>query len=355
MQIDFHHSVTYVLSRIAGFLHSEASIIAYCAQYVDDATNSGIIHFDNGWSFDRISSAHKLLDYRNFQELANHHVWIPFHFLPGNQGNPAGTVDSDSDIMRKLVCLPNSPVAQDLVRECIAQRHTPYALHRLGITMHVYADTWAHQGFVGINHKLNDAIDLLDEDGNRDRRLMNRLASFFIGEALPLGHGTVLSNPDKPYLRWGYINGDGDRIHRDNPADFLDAAEHLCIALQRYKLGDANADVLGLPNKDAIQIAYLFSSLTDTNSENRHQAWLEAIAEGKFSFGPAQVNYIAKGRDSWKYNALGTESTIDDSNAIFPYYSDFLKSDWKLFHDALQSHCFHVLHELLPHYGICVT
>ena len=84
MQIDFHHSVTYVLSRIAGFLHSEASIIAYCAQYVDDATNSGIIHFDNGWSFDRICSAHKLLDYRNFQELANHHVWIPFHFLPGN-------------------------------------------------------------------------------------------------------------------------------------------------------------------------------------------------------------------------------------------------------------------------------
>jgi len=105
---------------------------------------------------------------------------------------------------------------------------------------------------------------------------MNRLASFFIGEALPLGHGSVLSNPDKPYLRWGYINGDGDRIHRDNPADFLAAAQHLCIALQRYKLGDANADVPGLPNKDAIQIAYLFSSLTDTNGENRHQAWLRS-------------------------------------------------------------------------------
>jgi hypothetical protein len=354
MQIDFHHGVTYVLSRIAGFGHDEASIIAYAAQYVDDATNSGVIHFSNGWSFNRISSAHKMLDYRNFQELANHHVWIPFHFLPGNGGltaieNPAGELD------RKLICTPNSYVAQDLVRECIEQRHQLYALHRLGITMHVYADTWAHQGFMGINHKWNDAIELLDRNGDRDDNLMNRLKSFFVGEALPLGHGTVLSNPDKPFLKWGYVNCQGDRIMRDNPKDFLTAAEHLCMALQRYRLGNATAMVPGLPESDREQIADLFNTVTDAKGEKRHEAWLRAITQGRFSFGSAQLSYIAKGKGSWKYIATGTEAIVDPQEVVFPDHSRFLQSHWKLFHDALQAHRFYVLHELLPTYGICVA
>jgi hypothetical protein len=276
MQIDFHHGVTYVVARLAGFQHVEADIIAYCAQYVDDATNSGLIQFDNGCSFSRISSAHKMLDYRNFQELANHRVWIPFHFLPGNGGLSAGE-NLALAMDRKLICKPNSYVAQDLVRECIAQRNDPYALHRLGVTMHVYVDTWAHQGFSGINHQLNDVIELLDGDGNRDISLMDRLASFFIGEALPIGHGTVLSNPDKPFLRWGYINHNGDRIMRDNPSDYLEAAQHLFMTFQRYRLGDAEADVPRLPEADRQQIASLFETLTQAKGHERHEAWLSAI------------------------------------------------------------------------------
>ena len=354
MQIDFHHGVTYVLSRLAGFDAQSASTIAYCAQYVDDATNSGIIHFDNGWSFNRMSSAHKMLDYRNFQELANHHVWIPFHFLPGNGGLPMDQ-SPEGPIDRKLICTPNSYVAQDLVRECIARREEEYALHRLGITMHVYADTWAHQGFLGINHELNDATELLDANGKRDRDLMARLTSFFIGEALPLGHGTVLGNPDKPYLRWGYVSRKGDRITRDNPTDFLTAADHLFTALQRYFIGDPDAIVPGIPEGDRVLIAHLFNSLTEPNGEKRHAVWLDLIREGRFSFGPTEVQYIAKGKGSWKFNAIGTEASRDPENAIFPYNRQFLDSDWKRFHDALKAHHFYVLHELLPNYGICVA
>ena len=80
MQIDGHHTLTYIAARLAGFAHTKASIIAYSAQYVDDATNAGKLHFKNGAMYQRISSAHKMLDYRNTDELANHQVWIPFHF-----------------------------------------------------------------------------------------------------------------------------------------------------------------------------------------------------------------------------------------------------------------------------------
>jgi hypothetical protein len=354
MQIDFHHGVTYVCARLAGFEHHAASTIAYCAQYVDDATNAGLIRFDNGALFSRISSAHKMLDYRNFQILANYRVWIPFHFLPGNGGLPAGQ-DPAGSFIEKLICRPNSYVAQDMVRECIERRHTTYGLYRLGITMHVYVDTWAHQGFAGVNHRVNEARQWVDGSGQPDRALMSRLKGYFISEALPLGHGAVLSNPDKPFLQWGYTNGRGERIARNNPKDFLEAAEQMCKAMQRYRLGDANAAVPGLPIADKALIAQMLQSITDHDGETRHQKWLAAISAGAFSFGQADVIYTSKGKGSWKYLALGTENEFDRDNEVFPYDESFLASDWKLFHDALQAHHFYITHELLPRYGICVA
>jgi hypothetical protein len=353
MQIDFHHGVTYVCARLAGFEHLAANTIAYSAQYVDDAINAGTIRFDNGAMFDRISSAHKMLDYRNFRELANYQVWIPFHFLPGNGGLPVGK-EPEGTFIDKLICRPNSYVAQEMVRECICRRQTAYGLHRLGITMHVYADTWAHQGFAGVNHRVNEARSLVDGNGQPDRALVNRLKGFFIGEALPLGHGAVLSNPDKPFLCWGYTNGRGERISRNNPKDFLEAADHLCQAMQRYRLGEPDAIVPGLPEPDKTLIATMFQTIVDNNGANRHQQWIDAIATAKFSFGSAHIAYIPNGKGSWKYQALGTRDEFE-RNELYPYNPSFLTSDWKFFHDALQAHHFYITHELLPRYGICVA
>ncbi|MBE9030666.1 hypothetical protein IQ266_13080 [filamentous cyanobacterium LEGE 11480] len=354
MQIDFHHAVTYVCARLAGFADAEAATVAYAAQYVDDATNSGVVRFDNGAQFKRMSSAHKLFDYRNFQNLANSQVWIPFHFLPGNGGMPADRSPSGGFI-EKLICRANSPIAQDMVRECIVERHSPYALQRLGITMHVYADTWAHQGFVGVNHRVNEARNLVDGQGQVDRRLLDRLKGYFIGEALPLGHGAVLGNPDKPFLRWGYTNGRGERIQRDNLRDFVAAAVALCDAMKRFHLGEPAGVVSPMLEADRQMIAALFANVTEHSSHRRHKQWATAIAAGKFSFGPANITYIPKGKGSWKHQALGTEKALDRSSDIFPYRDSFLTSDWKRFHDALQAHHFYVIHELLPQYGICVA
>ncbi len=48
MQIDGHHGLTYIAARLAGFTAYDAQVIAYSAQYVDDATNWGVLRFDNG-------------------------------------------------------------------------------------------------------------------------------------------------------------------------------------------------------------------------------------------------------------------------------------------------------------------
>jgi len=304
MQIDFHHGTTYVLARLAGFKKEEAEIIAYCSQYVDDATNSGLVKFSNITGlYYRISSAHKMLDYRNFDELANHHVWIPFHFLPGNGQKPAGQ-DPEGSFINKLICKPNSPVAQEMVADCINQRDQPYGLHRLGITMHVYADTWAHQGFAGINHKINEAKYIKPINSETDKNINNKLSrmfgswgnklkSYLVGKRFPLGHGAVLSFPDRPYLEWVYTNCFEEKIIRNNPRDYMEASQNMYKAMVRYRAGNANQEVGDLPEADKKILEEMIRGVRDDEGEDRHKHWLKAIEEGKFSFGAEKIKGLS--------------------------------------------------------------
>jgi len=122
------------LSRIAGFQKGEASTISFCSQYVDDATLGSPVWFCNGAIYDPIYSAHKSFDYRNFDSLANQLVWVPFHFLPGNDMLPAKSGEEE-DFINRLVCKPNSYLARDMVNECIKNAHEKNGLHRLGIML----------------------------------------------------------------------------------------------------------------------------------------------------------------------------------------------------------------------------
>lgn len=366
MQIDFHHAVTYILARFSGFKHEEADIVAYSAQYVDDATNAGVIEFDNQAMYARIASAHKMLDYDNFDKLANHFAWIPFHFLPGNGGYDVRD-GHELLFVDKLICRPNSHVARDMVRECVNRRNDKNALHRLGITMHVYADTWAHQGFVGVQHVINRAskIEALGREAHTTD-ITGRLKNFFgglfddvksefVSSCLPLGHGTVLSYPDQPSLRWRYTNGNGQVVERNNPDDFLEAADRMVAAMRSFRLGDLSLTQPGLSDTEKNQLQNYITHIAVEDGEMRHRIWLSAIKAGEFSFGSVELEYIPKGEGSWKHAALRTERSEDIKGEVFPYSPEFLQSNWKCFHDALQSHRLYVLLDLLPRYGICAA
>lgn len=369
MQIDFHHGVTYVCARLAGFSRDEADIIAHSAQYVDDATKSGEIYFDNGMIYTRIASAHKMLDYKNVNALSNHRSWLPFHFLPGNDNEPAPDAHAPlgkEEYLRRCICRPNSHVARDLARMVVERQDRAYALYRLGIAMHVYVDTWAHQGFVGFQHPVNIAKNLEANDRHHEKSYAERFVDFFqeevdqlgskwIGEALPLGHGAVLSYPDRPYLKWSYTNGYGERVERDNPADFADAARAMYQVFCRYRefpVAGKTVFARTYPLPEAFTlVADTLSGSIHESGEDRHQVWLSRIAGGEFGFSD-EVNYIAKGEGSWKHDALGTAEDIHEHRGKLPYDPKFQASHWKLFHDALQAHQFYVLHELLPRYGL---
>lgn len=356
MEVDFHHAVTYLVARVAGFDHREADTISYCAQYVDDATGDGVIQFENGAMYQRCATAHKAFDYRSFAALAKGLVWIPFHFLPGNGNLPAGR-DPEGEFVDKLITRPNSVVAKDMVRSAISEADKPWGLHRLGITAHVFVDTWAHQGFCGVTHRVNGVREVR-RDGHIDTRFRAKVREFFKGwlhqRVPPLGHGAALSYPDRPYLRWSYINGRGEEVSRDNPADFLEAADQMYRVFKRWRLRNADAVVDGLPNRIRAAIADRFERWTGNGGE-RHGQWLKDLENDAFGIGPIKLSYIGKGKGSWKHKALGTVAANDTKDEVFPYDASFLTSDWKMFHDAAKAHRRAVVDDILPRYDICVA
>jgi hypothetical protein len=349
MQIDFHHAVTYVAARCAGFDDPQAATIAYAAQYVDDATCDGTIHFTNRALYTRISSAHKSVDPENLQDVENHLVWLPFHFLPGNGGQPAGN-DPKGTFIDKILCRPGdvSPIAQEMVEAVLGKQGGPRDLHRLGITMHIYADTWAHQGFAGVLHQVNE-VDDIDDTTHSGVFNTSWISDLLDDMVPPLGHGRARVFPDMPFLAWAYKNGRGETIQRDNTGDFLKAAGELCKVMQRYRQRqDPSVKITGLPPQDLQKIRELFTR-PETRIQDpgkRHKVWLEAIASGAFSFGKAVLSYD---EEAWKAQALGTRQDSPE----FTYTPEFLGSDWKHFHDALQEHRLTLLHDILPKYGIC--
>lgn len=351
MQIDFHHAVTYVVARLAGFGEDDAATIGHAAQYVDDATNVDLIRFHNDALFSRIASAHKMADLRNVRSLANHLTWLPFHFLPGNNGKPAEEAQ-DVAFIEKIKCTPNSPIAQEMVAASIKdyQDDKPFKLHRLGVAMHVYADTWAHQGFAGELHDINDVEDVDDVGASGLADRLKKVWWDVVEDAIPpLGHGRAGVYPDMPFLTWKYELRNGDPVIRHNTDDFCEAADHMCRAMQKC-LGTAET---GIEANDMNAIRNCFLTFKDEDGEKRHKQWIAALKAGQIpSIDPVEISYpIGEQKGSWKREALGTSFDRE----VHPFKPGFLESDWKLFHDAIRAHRFSVVHEILPKYGICAA
>ena len=383
MQIDFHFGATYAIARVAGFAHAPAQTIATAAQYVDDSTTGGFLRFDNGVRFHRLATAHPMISLENLSNDAAALSWLPFHFLPGNEGHDAPAPHGADAYRRRLVCRPDSPVARAMMDDVIRRRDAPHALHRLGIAAHVFIDTFAHQGFVGERDPLNRARDLQRADGRP-------LEGF---EHLPaLGHGQVGTYPDQPALRWRYVDGEDRVVERDNPRDFLRAADRLCQEFRRHLAGDPAADAPGL-GAALPAVRRLVEALVADSGEQRLDGWLEAIAGDAFGFGPAHPRYVGKGEGSWKHLALGddyltwlqgaaaalhrreqelagwrrigaalAEDVVHRTEALavrldleehsYRFSEGFLASDYKRFHDAAEEQRYIVFRTILPRFGI---
>lgn len=354
MNIDFHYGVIYITSRLAGMNPEQAEIVAHSCQYVDDSTKPGILEFAGGETYDRFASAHKMFDYKNALNAENRVVWAPFHFLPGGQGNT---------LEEKSICRPDSDIARAMVKRAIEGRSANNGLHRLGIALHVYVDTWVHQGFSGTISKHNIVKSLEGDDHDHATWLAklrsfltdieDRIESDFLDAVSGLGHGAALHFPDMPWAKWKYTNGHGLNIERDNLPDFLQAADMACKAIQGFLYGNSNYETeagLGTEAKQALES--ILSGNQDHDEHNRLEVLSAAFSKGAIPrFKENIPKYIAKGDGSWKHAATGITDVNDGDTK--PIWSDkFENSDYRKFHDAIKQHRFVVTQEILPMHNV---
>ncbi len=351
MQSDMHYYGTYVLARTAGIKRPVARVIASAAEYVDDAILDSNVQMEDGRHMLAEITAHKSIDYKNADPDDQRRVWLPFHFLPGGSGQ---------SIDEKIVCGKDSPIAREMVRrnQDIA-RTAAYGHHLIGITAHVYADTFAHYGFIGANHPHNgvkdgslktqtDSEDIQNYIWKKAKGMFTNILASAISDAFPLGHGAVATFPDRPYLRWEYRRDeDGGHVVRDNRKDFLQGSKALYDMFKNYAAAMPQAaDPVGLRSWEEIRPVVQDILAIEADKAGRVQAWKNAMKAGILT--PASESIPGYLGGKWTKDI--EEWHFRPSRA--PAVGELVKSDVHLFYRAARTHRNMIITDLLPEKGI---
>ena len=205
MDIEFHYYMMCLVAGKAGFGPVDAYTIAYASQYVDD--NDMKLEIDK----DRPSA------YRNYISQTMNilkpksklfRIYPFFHFVPGDPMRK--TAFRKDGKMHWLNTTPDSKNANKIMDAAIETEN----LYRIGVACHSYADTWAHQNFVGYYDEFNSMASPL-------------------GQITPdIGHADARHNPDWPSLVWRDERLLDER--RENKSLFLVAAGHILQKLIKF-------------------------------------------------------------------------------------------------------------------------
>ena len=373
MQIDMHYYCTYAMARAAGLSPDDSRIIAIAAQFVDDNAGKDTIKFRDGARLDVDATAHHVFDVANIDPEDQRHVWVPFHFIPGNKGN---------EYTEKLICRKNSSVVQELVCHHVGASTKSYYLPLLGITAHVFADTFSHYGFSGVSSRKNRVdidtlqivnVDRFDEElhahieekGERFRQRYGREGGFLpnikrlwqsvkseVAEtgSGALGHGAALTYPDRPYMHWQFEYEDqrgvgrGGVQDRNNPVTFLEGAEALHGVFRKVR---EYRDVQGGDNgREWGRIVERVKEIIDRpgRKQDRVYYWQDAAGSGDLYEGPKEPIPNYEDHD-WNEQREHLAEDLASSSAVFqrPVFQ---------FYQAAAAHRVYVLRDLLPGHGL---
>jgi len=240
MNAEFHYHMTYLIAAKAGLGAENSLIVAKAAQFVDD--NSVDYTIDKG----------KPSEYRNYISQTMNiiqpkaklfRIYPLFHFWPGDVDASAG--QRRDGLMHKLNTTPGSQNARWALKQALATGN----LFRIGVAAHGFADTWAHQNFVGYLHPFN---------------VMPSVLGYV---APPIGHATAGHNPDWPALVWTDSRLTDKRV--DNKRRFLEAAREMLCAFARY--ADPSISEASLSTRAEELVRDLSSCIGEQDQTNQNE------------------------------------------------------------------------------------
>ncbi|MBN2440801.1 MAG: hypothetical protein JXJ04_05630 [Spirochaetales bacterium] len=317
MNLEFHYYIIYFLCKEAGFEETESQIISYSSQYVDNNLISRRIKTG--------STMYITIPTQNYgwwDDYFPKNVYIPFHFFPGDtDGNGTRRRDGKKN---SLSCSPGSSRVRQLLTTGLKTRN----LYRVGIALHTYADSWAHQNFSGIDEEWNctDQNSLIPH----------------------IGHAQVLTKPDDIMNKWEdsrLINGNNRIFNADR---FLKAAQMIYKFLRTYnKLGFSDHDVVieklkwmtGVDNylpsttKDRIN-SYIIDE--DVLQYDKYEWYREALYDNEINREDTD-GFVGYDKLAWLKDALLHRTKLAEK-PLFTARDDFYKSHYYKWNEAAKAH-----------------
>jgi hypothetical protein len=338
MDIEFHYYMTYLIVVRAGFAPAEAAIIAQSAQEIDDNHIPITVSAGTPYAYESVLS--QTMDILHPKHDGR--IYPIFHFIPGEPEAPSAR--RHDGLMSDWTTTPNSPLANEMMDTALKSS----SLHRIGASAHAYADTWAHQNFLGKD-------DAYNEMPNETR--VQEVEGLF--SLMRIGHALAGHQPDIPGLIWN-----DDRLVEpkiDNTSRFMDAADQLYRKLATYKkpailpaeLNDAAAVLVGDLRAD-IGPSSMTSHQQDPTRISRYRqralrpayggvaipeyqegSWADAAFIEQRSDLGQRIGIFLEEKAGTAGDALGFGTRIPCTWKDPVHYQD---TDWWKFQEAVRSH-----------------
>ena len=261
MQGDFHYYATYCAALLAGYSPEESQDICYAAQLPDWFSVTFLARLNAPREAATTQLQLELIDVNTdrigLQDVTR--IWSSFHFLPYDLEADPGKGGKAYRQVYQLICKPNGKLVCDTVELARGK-----GLEAAGLAMHVLADTWAHQNFVGtpslaINNTTTHFYELMGEGEGAERRrvefshnpsatddlergvYVNSVYQPEEHSIMNLGHGRAGHLPDYSFARYVYLPAwaDYEEFVKDNPSDYWHAFCQMVYALSCLRTGES--------------------------------------------------------------------------------------------------------------------
>lgn len=298
MDMNFHYYAVRVIAEKAGFNSDDAQIIAQFSQYVDDFTFSSAFNVESvpqiaqkmymDGKFHPVKTG--ITSMKSLLEDEQRSVVMPFHFIP-----PTPITVENHTYVTVPAHFQDGSLISRMLDGIITQavwKGVPFSPMLLGIVMHVFADTWAHQSFnayhVDANKGWVQTAEVILPYAIKPK-------TFGIYEDLPaIGHAKFGTAPDESALRYTSYKQDATGSinpvpRRYNTEVFCDCAMEMFRALYHAKsFGRAAPTVQEMQDLRAIlYIGFAIDEHKDNNILSAH--WKGICPNIIFNYNAADI------------------------------------------------------------------
>jgi hypothetical protein len=253
MDINYHYFAIKAIAVYAGFDEEKAQKLASFSQFVDDfdtyrylilkeipdyASHLAIRIGNLGWLFNPVTTGfNSFFDYLRLAVPANQRkILIPFHFI--TEKPLTVTPKSRLDYRVKPVKMEEASLLQGMLveaSELYQAAQNDENLIRIGILLHIFADTYAHQRFSGFWDWENHAYLKNVVDNSNGKNITQSYSPDNYYYVPSIGHPNVNTAPDDSNITFKILQKKlkdesypyQDIYERDNTEVFLVASREI--------------------------------------------------------------------------------------------------------------------------------